>query len=72
MAAEAPAIVVERVVAALTSATFTLKLVFTETVPERWRTAVASRRSPRLKPVMVMSEAGTDRAAAKPALLAVL
>jgi len=70
--AEAPTIVVERAVAVLTLATFTLKLVFTETVPESRRTAVERRRAPSVKPVMVMSEAATDRAAAKPVFLAVL
>jgi hypothetical protein len=70
--AEAPIIVVERVVATLILATFTLKLVFTETEPESRRRAVESRRASRVKPVMVMSEAATDRAAAKPVFLAVL
>ena len=71
MAAEAPTIMVARVVAAVMLATFTLKLVFTETVPESWRTtAVESRRAPRVKLVMVISGAGTDRATAKPVLLA--
>jgi hypothetical protein len=68
--AEAPAILVARALAMLMLATFTLKLVFTETLSESWRAAVESRRAPRVKPVMVRSKAGTDRAATKPAFLA--
>jgi hypothetical protein len=72
IAAEAPAIVVARVLAVLMLATFTLKVVFTETVSESWRTDLESRRVPRVKPVIVISESGTDRAAAKPAFLAIV
>lgn len=72
MAADAPAILVAMAVAMSPSAALTLKLVLTETVPESRRRAAESRRPPTVKPVMEMSEAGTDRAAAKPASLAAL
>jgi len=70
IAADAPAIVADKAVAALMWATFTLKSVFTETVPGSWR-KVASRRARRVKSVMVMSGAGTDRAVTNPFFLAV-
>jgi len=80
-AEEAPAIVVERAVAVLMSAASTSKLVNTRTAPSvsstsskpnSWPVATWSRRTPKVKPVMVMSEAGTDRAEAKPSFLAAL
>mmetsp|Transcript_66289 Transcript_66289/g.177418 ORF Transcript_66289/g.177418 Transcript_66289/m.177418 type:complete len:208 (+) Transcript_66289:989-1612(+) len=72
MTVEAPEILVERALASLMLVVLTLKRVFTDTVSESWRTAVESRRASNSKPVMVMSETGTDRAASKPVFFAVL
>jgi hypothetical protein len=68
----APTIMVERSSAALRSETRIENVVVTEykTVSESCRTAAESRRAPTVKPVIVISETGTNRATDKPVFLA--
>jgi hypothetical protein len=59
--------------ASLSSVTWTVKLVVTVVIGKRSRTAAeASMWVYTVKPVMLISETGTDRAADKPAAFAAL